>query len=203
MKEALSQTLDDFSNSLTANQITLHALLEHFRDRSLAFFLFLFALPAAIPLPGLGINLIIAAPLILLTLQQVMLREHIWLPKALHDKPISKARINTLTRQAVPWIKRLEILSKPRLSSVASLSPLIGLCGFIMALSVTIPLPLTNTVPSMGIAIMALGTMTRDGLAVIAGMLLGLGWIALLSYTVIFLGTEGVDLLKETITSFL
>lgn len=203
MHQPLSQTLEDFSAGLSAEHVTLHDLLEHFKDRSLAFFLFVFALPAAIPLPGLGVNLIIAAPLVLLTLQQLILREHVWLPQRFHDKQISKKHVHAFTQRAIPWIKRLEIFTKPRLGFIASLKPVIGLCGFLMALSVCIPLPLTNTVPSMGIAIMALGTMTKDGLAIIAGMLIGVGWIALLTYTVIVLGVEGIDILKETIKSFL
>ena len=72
-----------------------------------------------------------------------------------------------------------------------------------MALSVTIPLPMTNTVPAFGIATMALGVIMRDGLAVIVGAVVGLAWVAMLLYVSIFLGLEGLDLIKETIKSYL
>jgi hypothetical protein len=82
-------------------------------------------------------------------------------------------------------------------------SNLIGACGVLMALSILVPLPLTNTVPAMGIALMALGVLMRDGLAVIAGMALGLTWIAILAFAVITLGVEGVDAVKAFIKSLI
>ena len=72
-----------------------------------------------------------------------------------------------------------------------------------MALSVIIPLPLTNTIPSLGIALMAVGVIMRDGLAVIAGALIGMAWVALLCGIVIFLGTDGIDLAKDFIKGLL
>jgi len=43
----------------------------------------------------------------------------------------------------------------------------------------------------------------RDGLAVIAGMLIGIGWIVALTYFVIVFGLEGIDLMKDMIKSVL
>jgi hypothetical protein len=60
-----------------------------------------------------------------------------------------------------------------------------------MALMVCVPLPLTNTVPSLGIACMAIGVVMRDGLAVIAGAIIGLVWIFLL----LTLGEAGIRFL--------
>ncbi len=199
----LSHSLKSFSQSLSRDHITVGDIAHHFQDRSIAFFLFLFALPAAIPLPGLGINLIIAAPLLLFTVQQMTLKQHIWLPRWMMDKRITTARVRSLTTTAMPWIMRAEHISKPRLHILtgAGAGPVIGLLGFIMALCVTIPLPLTNTVPSMGIAIMALGVIMKDGLAVLGGAVLGTLWIILVVGTFVFLGIEGLDLIKETIKS--
>jgi hypothetical protein len=72
-----------------------------------------------------------------------------------------------------------------------------------MSISVCIPLPLTNTVPSFGIALMSVGVVTRDGLAVIAGAIIGLLWVFALVFIVSFLGTEGIDFVKETIKTYI
>ena len=80
-------------------------------------------------------------------------------------------------------------------------SNIIGAMGFIMALAVSIPLPLTNTVPAFGIALMSVGVLMRDGLAVIAGALIGLAWVTLLTVFMIYFGTEGIDMIKEFIKS--
>ncbi len=122
----------------------------------------------------------------------------------MRDKSISSERVERILNAALPIIRKIELLVKPRLGFVTQgvFSYLIGFCGLIMALSVCVPLPLTNTVPSAGIALMAIGVIMRDGLAVIAGALLGLLWVAMLGYVLIFLGTEGLDTIKEAIKSF-
>lgn len=82
-------------------------------------------------------------------------------------------------------------------------SHLIGVFGLIMALTICVPLPLTNTVPSIGIAVMAIGVLSRDGLAVIAGAAVGMVWVVILALALIFLGTEGIDFVKDTIKGWL
>jgi hypothetical protein len=60
-------------------------------------------------------------------------------------------------------------------------------------------LPLTNTVPAFGIALMSIGVLMRDGLAVIGGLIIGIAWVvALVSFVVIF-GEQGFDLMKDFI----
>ncbi len=203
---SLSKLLVDLKGTLsTQENISVDHILQALHERSFGFVLFIFALPAAVPLPGLGINLIIAAPLLFLTVQQALGRDTIWFPKKMRDKSLSRERFEKILNATLPLIKKIELLVKPRLGFVTqgAFSHLIGLCGLIMALSVCIPLPLTNTVPSAGIALMAIGVIMRDGLAVIAGALLGLLWVAMLSYVLIFIGTEGLDTIKDMIKSFL
>ena len=203
---SLSKLLADLKDTLsTQENISIDHVLKALHERSFGFVLFIFALPAALPLPGLGINLIIAAPLLFLTVQQALGRETIWFPEKMRDKSISRERFEKMLNAALPLITKIELLVKPRLGFVTQgvFSHLIGLFGLIMALSVCIPLPLTNTVPSAGIALMAIGVIMRDGLAVIVGALLGLLWVAMLSYVLIFIGTEGLDAIKDTIKSFL
>jgi len=37
----------------------------------------------------------------------------------------------------------------------------------------------------------------------LAGALVGLAWVLMLTYVLVFIGTEGLDVVKETIKSFL
>lgn len=202
---ALSQLLLDLKAGFTAPEIRVDALLEAFHERGFGFFLFLIALPAALPLPALGINTVIALPLLLLTVQQMIGRHTIWVPKSLRSKTLKKTTLDKLIDSALPYVQKGEALIRPRLGFLTQgvFSYLIGLMGFIMALSVALPVPLTNTVPSFGIAAMAVGVLMRDGVAVLAGALIGIGWICVLTCMVIFFGAEGLDILKETIKSWL
>lgn len=201
----VSQVLLDLKNTLPEEKVCTFDILEALESRGFGFLLFIFALPAAIPLPGLGINIIIALPLLFLTVQQAMGRQSLWIPEKMKYKSINRAQFETIVDKALPLITKLEIFVKPRLGFITGgvFSNLIGIAGLIMTLSICIPLPLTNTVPAMGIALMAIGVIMRDGLAVIAGALLGLAWVTMITYVLVLLGTEGLDLIKETIKSFL
>jgi len=202
---SISQVLLELQETLPRKKICTFDILEALHERGFGFLLFIFALPAALPIPGLGINTIIALPLFFLTTQQMLGRKSLWIPEALKYKSVSRSFFEKVVSKSLPYIKKIEFFLKPRLGFVTQgvFSNLIGLAGLIMALSVTIPLPLTNTVPAMGVALMALGVIMRDGLAVIFGAIVGLAWVAMLVYVTIFLGTEGLDLIKETIKSFI
>lgn len=202
---SLSMLLADIQAQVTRESITLKELIDAFHERGFGFLLFFFALPAAVPLPGLGINTIIALPLILLTAQQAMGRHTIWLPKKIANKSISKKSVIGFTVKAAPWIKRLEFFIRPRLGFITQgvFSHLIGIMGFIMALAVAVPLPLTNTVPSFGIALMAIGVLMRDGLAVFGGAVIGLLWVGMLAFVTLYFGMEGITIAKDFIKSFL
>jgi hypothetical protein len=202
---SLSELLEDIKAYLKDEKISFGALLEAFHERGFGFFLFLFALPAALPVPAIGINAIIALPLLLLTAQQAIGRHTIWVPEKFKAKEIQSSKVNSFIEKSQPWVQKLEILTKPRLEFITQglCSNIIGVSGFLMALAVSIPLPLTNTVPSFGIAVMAIGVLMRDGLAVLVGMVIGALWIALLLSFVLIYGPEGFDLIKEFIKGLL
>lgn len=202
---SISQLLEDFSASITTEKVTIEEIMEAFHERGFGFFLLIFAFPAALPIPALGINTLIATPLFFLTVQQMMGRHVIWLPGFMRRKEVSREFIQNTMAKAIPWCQRVEHLFRPRMGMITQrpFSQFIGLFGLIMAVSITIPLPMTNTVPAFGIAVMAAGTLMRDGLAVLFGATAGLIYVALLVGVTIFLGVEGIDLLKEAIKGWI
>lgn len=202
----LSALLQDISDRYRPiPEVTVGSLLEAFHERGFGFFLFFIALPAALPVPALGISTLIALPLLLLTAQQALGFHAIWLPEKLKRKTVSRDNIQKFIDLCLPWVRRMEIFIRPRLGFMTQgvFSHLIGISGFIMALSNALPVPLTNTVPCFGICLMSVGVVMRDGLAVIGGMAIGLAWIVLLVVAFIFFGIEGFVLVKEWIKSFL
>lgn len=180
-------------------------VIHDFEEQGCSLLLFLFALPAALPLPAIGLNFIIALPLLLLTAQQMIGRHRLWFPDSIMEKEISCTKFTGFLEQSIPYVQKIEVLSKPRLPFMTHgfSRRLIGVFGVIMALSVCVPLPLTNTVPSFGIAMMALGVLMRDGLAVLAGALIGILWVSALCYFLYFFGTEGIEIMKEAVKAWL
>lgn len=201
----LSEVFEDLKAQTTSPEISIENLLNQFHERGFGFFLFIIALPAALPIPALGINTIIALPLLLLTAQQAMGFKSVWLPQKWCAKTIKTSKIHAFIEKAKPWVKRLEFFICPRLSFITQgvFSHLIGIAGFFMALSVAVPLPLTNTVPSFGIALMAIGVLMRDGLAVLGGMIIGITWVIFIFGFLIIFGAEGIDMVKEFIKGFI
>ncbi len=202
----ISQLLEDERATLTKESMSIERLLEIFHERGFGALLLVFSLPMALPLPvPPGINILLASPLLLLTAQQALGRHIIWMPERMKARRFSRSSFEKTLDNIIPWLKKLEILTKPRLAILTSrrAEMITGMLGFIMALCVCIPIPLTNTIPSLGIAMMALGVLMRDGLAVIAGAVIGITWVVMLACVVLFLGVEGIDLVKETIKSIL
>lgn len=183
--------------SHTKEFVEVREIINVLQGRGLGMALFVFALPAAIPLPGLGINFAVAMPLLILTLQQVAGRKTIWLPKIIENKKIRSGSIQSVASSSARYINVMENIVKPRFGFISKglLYNVSGLGGFLMALSVLVPLPLTNTVPSIGIAVMGLGVAMRDGVAVILGLMIGLLWISALLGISFFIFLGGLGLL--------
>ncbi len=203
---SISDIFEKIDSELTRDKISIADLLEAVHERGFGMLILILSIPMALPVPvPPGINILLASPLILLTAQQAIGRHTIWLPKWMLGKTIKRTKLSSMIKTIIPWSRRLEKLTKPRLEfiTLGMFSRLIGILGMIMALAICIPLPLTNTVPSLGIALMSVGVIMRDGLAVLSGAIIGTLWICALGMIVIFLGTEGIDIAKEAIKAYL
>jgi len=203
---SLSDVLEDFKNTLTGEQVTLDHILLAFHERGIGILLLLFAAPMALPVPvPPGINIALATPLLLLTAQQALGAHTVWLPKKMRARSFTVERLQKLLSGIIPLLRKIEFFTRPRLGWITRgpVSRFFGALGVIMALSVCIPLPLTNTLPSLGIALMAIGIGMRDGLAVICGAVIGISWIAILSFALLTFGPEGFEILKSAIKSLI
>lgn len=193
----------------TANEnkesISLKRILDVFHERGFGVLLFLLALPAALPVPALGINVIIALPILILTLQQSIGRRTVWMPETLKKRQIKKKHLIAFLDKGMPLVRFTEIFFKPRLGFITQgfFSLLIGILGTVFALSITLPIPLTNTVPAMAVALMAIGVIMRDGLAVLCGAVLGCAWVSALIYFALVFGENGLILFKNMIKGIL
>lgn len=202
---SISDIFIQIRDEVIKEQVSIDDLLEAFHERGFGILLLILSVPMALPVPvPPGINILLASPLILLTAQQAVGRHTIWLPEWMRRKTIKGETLRKVISVTLPWCKRIELIVKPRFEFMTQgvFSHLIGIFGLIMALAICVPLPMTNTVPSLGIAMMAIGVIMRDGLAVLGGALVGIIWIIFLAAVIIFLGTEGIDFVKEMIKGY-
>jgi hypothetical protein len=199
---AISDVFSDFQKNLPAPSVSVEDILEALHERGFGFLLLIFSAPMALPFPDPPIvNIILATPMVILTAQQALGRHTIWMPRRLKLLSVSREKVDTVLGALLPWMRRLEKISRPRLDFMTQgfCSRLAGLFGLVMALTACIPVPLTHTVPSLGIAIMAVGIIMRDGLAVLTGAAVGMLWIAMLVFAVLIFGPHGIDMIKDAI----
>ncbi|MCB1556888.1 MAG: exopolysaccharide biosynthesis protein [Alphaproteobacteria bacterium] len=201
----LSTLLNDMRTALPAEDVPLRMLVDQLHERGFGGLLLLFAMPMALPVPvPPGVNIALATPLVFLTGQQTLGAHMLWLPGGLTRKTLARERVSSWLSAMIPPLQKLEKITRPRWrwATQNGASRFFGFLGLLMALTVCIPLPLTNTVPSLGISLMAIGTLMRDGVAVVVGALIGSLWIALLITAAFLFGPDAIAMIKTLFKSF-
>ena len=175
-------------------------IIDRLDERAYGFLILLLALPCCLPFVYL-LPQIVALPMLALAAQLAAGRAHPWLPKALHDRPFSIPAFEKVLARASKYVGIVERIATPRLRPVTSRrgAQIVGALMIVPTASILIPLPSTNTIPGIGVAIAALGLIERDGVLVIMGLLIGFAWVALLG----FLGLEAASLIKAWISGLI
>lgn len=190
--------------------ITLNEVLEVAGERTFGFLFVLLSIPSALPIPAPGYSTPFGLVIFLLAVQLVVGRDQPWLPEKFRKKGFAKAQVQDLLRKGMPWLKRVETVSRPRLTPVCTSrlgQALVG--GFIAlaAMSMMLPFPLTNTLPAMGIFVAGLGLSDDDGFLSLGGVticLLGVALTSSLMYLIFFkFGFQNIDKAAEFIKEWI
>lgn len=190
---AISQQLAQLATEAPADTVTLDWVLHHLNERAFGLFLLVLALPCCIPFLY-GIPQVVALPLMLVSVQILMGRRSPWLPSKLGGRTVSKEGLHSLSERAGPWLRKIEAISRPRLTALSRppLDRLVGLGLVLFSASILVPLPGTNSVPGVAVVIISMGLLQRDGLLILLGLVLGTAWIA----TLIIAGATLATLLR-------
>ncbi|MDX2254554.1 MAG: exopolysaccharide biosynthesis protein [Pseudanabaenaceae cyanobacterium bins.39] len=192
-----------------SEQITLADALEIAGERTFGFLFVLLALPSALPIPAAGYSTPFGIVLLILAIQLILGAHTPWLPSKIMHRPISLQRIQGLIKAGIPWIQKIEKLSKPRLTPVCTSlvgRVVIGIAIALMAISMLIPIPGTNTLPAMAIFVIGFGLLDDDGAISLAGIALSICGLVLTSsilYAIAFGGTSLYDWLKTGVKGLL
>lgn len=154
-------------------RVTLKDILELAGERTFGFLFVILSLPSALPIPAPGYSVPFGIVLFVLAIQLIAGRERPWLPEKWRDRSFDLKQVQKVIKAGVPWLQRIETLSRPRLSYICTSRTgrtIIGSAIALMAISMMIPLPLTNTAPAMGIFITGFGLLDDDGAISLAGL---------------------------------
>jgi hypothetical protein len=157
---------------------TLGHVVDALDDRAFGLLILILAIPCLVPgLPGAQL---IAIPIFLLGLQIVAGRNEPWLPGWAMRAKLKPEWLTAIADFASKRLRWTERLSRPRWRFIAHGAGE-KILGLIIALAaVTIMLPITNTIPSLAITVAAVGLLQRDGMFMLGGATLALGWITAL-----------------------
>lgn len=181
--DSLSATFERTAAGIRDQTVTVRGLMEAIGEQGLLIvcvflsipFLFPVAIPGTSTVFGLLIGLIGVG---------VMADRLPWLPARLLDHPLQAKHVMPVLKKGAEWARRFERLIRPRwllLTHGPTVNRLNGLMLIVAAVSLLAPLPMipfSNTIPALGIALLALGMVERDGGLIVLGYLASLAGAA-------------------------
>lgn len=185
--------------------MTVRELLELIGEQGLLLFCVFLGVPFLLPVAIPGTSTVFGVLLILVGVGVTMNRVP-WLPDRLLDRAMQTSHVASALSKAASISRRFEHLIRPRwlqLTHGATLGRFNGVMLVFAALLLMAPLPgipLTNTVPAVGIILLAIGMAERGGFAVVAGYVvtvLSAVYIGGLMYAVFWLGADIAPRVKE------
>lgn len=196
--ESTTDLLRRIAEACEGETLTIGTLVDQLSSRGFGVVQLVLALPVCIPFLY-GIPQAVAVPMVFVALQIATGRQTLWLPEKARTKTIARDGLMNLADRAAKYVGWFERIARPSLIW-ATRGTAERFAGALMALfcaSILVPLPATNTVPGIGVAIMSIGFLERDGRLVLLGGFIGTLWVSLLLYFGITLGVEGLHLLKS------
>jgi len=170
------------------NPKTLGSLIDVFGERSFAIiFVLLMALPA-LPLPTGGATHVLEVITALLALELVAGRREIWLPQRWKRLELATPARRKIITALLKRIRQLERISRPRgrwLFGHRISRVVFGLV--VLALTITAflapPFSGLDTLPSIGVVVLAVGVLLTDYVVAIAGLVVGaLGIVTVIGF---------------------
>ncbi len=159
--------------------LTVYEIRDRLDERAYGLLILLLSIPCLVP--GLyGVPQVVGLIVILLAGQMLVGREEPWLPRWFLNLRCKGSWLKAMADFAETKLGWIDRLSRPRLRRFAD-GPGEKLAAVFMILAtVTIVMPLTNTIPSIALALLSVGLIQRDGLFVLAGCAVATVWLTIL-----------------------
>lgn len=190
----VSEQLDRWLSS--DGQKTLGGLIELFGQKSFAIlFVLLLGVPA-LPIPTGGATHVFEIISVLLALQLVAGRDEIWLPRRWRARELAGDRQQRFISRLMRMIRRLERVSRPRLSflfdrRLSNIAFGLLVIGGCLGAFLAPPFTGLDTPPALGVVLLSLGMLLTDIAVVALALIVGACGIAL----EITLGTAAIHAL--------
>ena len=165
-----SAILQSFHDEPPSGPVTLQWLMGRLGQQSFGITLLILGIAAAAP----GVSLL-AGFLLLVTSSQMMLgRSELTFPNWVARRELPTAHVDAVMQRAVRVLVKLESVTYPRLLAPSRvIKRVVGCVIFVLTVRLLLaPLPLSNIVPAILIALISLAYLEQDGLLLIGCTLL-------------------------------
>jgi hypothetical protein len=194
--ERYSIKISGISEKINGEYVTLSDFLEILGPRGQLVGCMLLATPFLIPIsiPGTGM---VVGFIIFITSISIIFNQGYLIPKRFLNHKFSRESIIKALNTSFRVLNRLEKYMKPRLLIMTNQRAIRGLNSFMLILStiffmLPLPIPLTDTMPALGVFCLSAGTLECDGYLILAGYLV-VGITAVYFGLVIWLGWSGLS----------
>jgi hypothetical protein len=163
-------------------RVRLADLLAVLDERAFGVLMLILSLPNAVGLGAIpGLSTVFGVPQIFVSLQMIVGAKRPWLPGFVLDRSIAMKDFRTMVDKAEPYLVKLERLLRPRIAAISTklVEAVLGVVLLLLSIAVSLPIPFANQPPAIAQALIALGLIERDGVAVLLGVVVSAVAIAL------------------------
>ena len=177
---------------------TLGSLIDLFGEKGFAVIFVVLMAPSALPIPTGGVTNLLEVVTMLLALELIVGRRCVWLPQRWNRLDVGGRRSEKFASALLRQVRRVERFSRPHLRFLFG-HRLSGVVFGILVLALTLaaffapPFSGLDTLPSLGIVLLALGVLLEDFFLAVAGFVIGV----LGALLVFFLGSRAVQLVQQ------
>ena len=164
-----SVVLQQLHDEMQSGHVTLGWFVRRLRKRSYGMIMLLLALIAMVPGVCIAAGLLLMIPAV----QMIAGRSAPIFPLRIANHSVPTRRVAALLMRAIPILRYLERMTHPRWHAVLETTKrLVGIIVVILSgVVVFAPIPLTNVVPAVVIAVISLAYLEEDGLVLAIGLL--------------------------------
>lgn len=171
----LSHMLTGLIDEIHGDTITLRELLERSGRQGMLLICALSTLPFLIPVSIPGVSTVFGAAIVLLA-SALFLNRLPWLPQRILNKPLDAHKLVPVLRKGAGLVSKIDRWVKERWLHLTSatmlrLNSAAVVFGGLLLMAPLGPIPFSNTAPAVGILLLTIGLLQRDGLCVLLGYL--------------------------------
>ncbi len=155
-----------------SERVTIAEILDALDARAFGLATLIFAIPSVIPMPP-GVPTVVGVALLIVSIQMVIGRQELWLPKFLSKRGFSRKSLVSGFEKIKPQLEFIEKFARPRLFFLTGQAATITIGVVIMMMATILILPLPpggNFPPALACAVLGMGLVERDGVIVLLGV---------------------------------